>query len=52
MQQIFAFTMVNVQQPTVVKGFGNIELSRETFEKVSGHFKASFIFFFFHNLLP
>lgn len=35
MQQIFAFAMMNVQQSIVVKGFGNIELSRETFEKVS-----------------
>lgn len=35
MQQIFAFAMVNVQQLAPVQGFGNIELTRETSEKVA-----------------
>lgn len=35
MQQTFACVMINVQQLAMVKGFGNIELSRETAKKVN-----------------
>lgn len=33
-QQIFIIFMVNTQQPTTVRGYGNILCTRETFKKV------------------
>lgn len=42
MQKVYILVMANAQEPSLIRGFGNIECTRETLKKVSKLFENQF----------